>query len=355
MKLYEHEGKELFKKIKVPVPESMLLTAKSHIKKVKYDDMFIKSQILSGKRGKRGLVASASKDMVKLVVHDLLGKKVDGETVNALLIEKSVHIDHPLYFSLTVDAAKKDILAIYSSEGGVDIEEIADKHPDKIVKFPLKDLSKLRSPCKKEILALSKKLLVLMQRYDADLVEINPLAVVKKKLVALDAKITIDDNALFRQKDFAKLKSRELTPLEQAADKNGLHYVELEGNIAVMGNGAGLVMTILDVLDEFGGAAANFADVGGGSSVEQMKAALDLLLKKKPKGVFVNIFGGITRCDEVATAILAWKKKNRVRIPLVVRMIGTNEEEGKKMLEKAGIKTYDSMQDAAKLIVKLTK
>ena len=199
---------------------------------------------------------------------------------------------------------------------------------------------------------LIERLYKIFQDYDAELVEINPLALIKKRFLALDSKIIIDDNALYRQKF---KKDEGLTEIEKKAQESDLSYVELEGDIGIIGNGAGLVMSTLDMVNYYGGEVANFLDVGGGADKEKMEKAIELVLIKKPRGIFINIFGGITRCDEIAEGIVAYKKKHKINIPLVIRMIGNNEEEAKKILEKDKIHFINSMEEGAKKIVELVK
>lgn len=191
--------------------------------------------------------------------------------------------------------------------------------------------------------------------YDAELVEINPLVLSDDKLTAADSKIIIDDNALFRHPEFLDKKQEELTEIEREANKYGLQYVELDGDIAVIGNGAGLVMATLDVINYFNGRAANFLDIGGGASVEMMEKALEIVLMKNPKGIFINIFGGITRCDDIANGIVNYVKKNKIKILMVIRMIGTNDKEGRAILNKNNIHALDSMEECAKTVVGLVR
>ncbi|MBW3021687.1 ADP-forming succinate--CoA ligase subunit beta, partial [Candidatus Woesearchaeota archaeon] len=206
---------------------------------------------------------------------------------------------------------------------------------------------------KEEIIEIIKNLNRLMKEFDCELVEINPLVLSNGEYIAADSKVVLDDNALYRHPEFKK--EEELTDIEKKAAEHGLQYVELDGDIAIIGNGAGLVMSTLDVLKHFGGKPANFLDVGGGASVSVMEKSLEIVLMKKPKGVFINIFGGITRCDEIAQGLVNYIKNNNIEIPMVVRMIGTNEEGGERILNQNGIKSLDSMEECAKNIVEMTK
>jgi succinyl-CoA synthetase beta subunit len=351
MDLLEHEGKALFSKYSIPIPDGDVITTKSALRSFSSDGFVFKAQVPSGKRGKAGgIVFSPDK------AEGLFSKKIRGNKIDTLLVEKRIQYDKEMYLSLTMSRKDKSIIVIFSEEGGIDVEELAKTHPDRIIKNKLDDSIKTGDKTlNKNINLLIKKLHKLMIDTDATLVEINPLVISEKKLIALDSKITIDDNALFRQAQFKK-KRGNLTLIEQKAIQNGIKYVELDGNIGVIGNGAGLVMATLDLLSHHKGAAANFLDVGGGADKKTMFASLDLCLKnKKVKGLFINIFGGITRCDDIAKGLIDYKKKRKLRRPLVVRMIGTNESLAKELLKKENIEMHDSMDQCAKRIIRLVR
>ncbi len=357
MKLKEYEGKAIFKKYNIPIPNGVVISnlnkLKDKLKKLPMD-LVVKSQILVAGRKKAGGIIFVDKNNVEEVASSLLYKKIKGMTVKELLIEEKLDIEKEFYISLIVDRSDKKVYLLISLEGGVDIEDLSRSHPEKILKVSPdneKDieefLNKLHNS--KKLGIITKILYKIMKDYDAELVEINPLVESKGKLIAADSKIIIDDNSLFRHPEF-KMK-RELIKIEAEAAKHGLNYVELEGDIGVIGNGAGLVMATLDILDYYGGKAANFLDVGGGASIERMEKALEITMTKNPKKIIINIFGGITKCDEIAKGIINFKKKNGITIPMVVRMIGTNEREAKKILEENGIFCMDSMEAAIKKVV----
>lgn len=348
MKLKEYQGKEIFHKYGIKIPDSFLITSPEQIKKIKGKKV-LKAQVLYGGRGKAGLIQFATKKDIKKKAEEIFSKGV-----KEILVEEKIKSKKEYYISITIDRLEKKPLLIFSSKGGVDIEELAEKYPKKIKKYYI---DKNFSPKKvsKEIKiesGLVEKIYKIFKDYDAELIEINPLSLTKKGLLALDSKVIIDDNALYRQ-DFKKDES--LTEIEKKAQEADLSYVELKGNIGIIGNGAGLVMSTLDVVNHYGGKVANFLDVGGGASKEKMEKAMELVLVKNPKGIFINIFGGITRCDEIAQGLVDYKNKHKIEIPMVIRMIGTNEEEAKKILEENKIHFINSMEEGAKKIVELIK
>jgi len=348
MKLKEYQGKEIFQNYGIKIPDSFLITSPEQIKEIK-GPVALKAQVLHGGRGKAGLIQFATKKDARKKAEQIFKKGV-----KEILVEEKIKTKKEYYLSITIDRLEKKPLLIFSSQGGIDIEELAEKYPKKIKKYYI-DENFSPKEISKEIKiesGLVEKIYRIFKEYDAELIEINPLALTKKGLLALDSKVVIDDNALYRH-EFKKDES--LTEIEKKAQEADLSYVELNGNIGIIGNGAGLVMSTLDVVNYYGGKVANFLDVGGGASKEQMEKSLELVLIKKPKGIFINIFGGITRCDEIAKGIIDYKKKHKIKIPMVVRMIGTNEEEAKKMLKKNKIHFIDSMEDGAKKIVKLVK
>jgi len=348
MKLKEYQGKEIFQEYGIKIPDSFIITNVDQIKEVK-GKVVLKAQVLQGGRGKAGLIQFATKKDVKEKAEEMFSKGV-----KEILVEERLKAKKEYYLSITIDRLEKKALLIFSKEGGMDIEELAEKYPKKIKKYYLDENFSPKKVSKETKIesGLVEKVYRIFKDYDAELIEINPLALTKKGLVALDSKVIIDDNALYRQK-FKKDES--LTEIEKKAQEADLSYVELEGNIGIIGNGAGLVMSTLDVVNYYGGKVANFLDVGGGASREKMEKALELVLIKKPKGVFINIFGGITRCDEIAQGLVDYKKNHKIEIPMVIRMIGTNEEEAKEILEKNKIHFINSMEEGAKKIVELVK
>lgn len=355
MNLKEYQGKRLLKEFGISVPEGEVVfnieDASNILKKIG-GEVVVKAQILAGQRGKVGGIKFADEGNVLEIVSSVLGKKINGHEVREVLIEKKLEISKEMYLSFTIDRANKRITLVFCEEGGMDIEEIAVKFPDKILRiagvFKPSDLPK-------GVFEIAQKLYKLVLEKDAVLAEINPLVSTDEgKLVAVDAKVVIDDNALFRQEEFLVQEAFD-SEIEKKASSYGLVYVELDGNIAIIGNGAGLTMASLDIVAYFGGKPANFLDVGGGASVETMGRALEIaMVKKGLKSIFINIFGGITRCDEIAKGISEYRKRHEIEIPMVVRIIGTNEEEGRRILEEGGVKSLESMEEGAREVVKIS-
>lgn len=323
--------------------------------------LVLKAQVLVGGRGKAGGIELAeSLEDAKMKATKILQMKIRGERVSKLLVLEAFEILEEFYLSFTIDRSRRSLVCIASACGGMEIEEVAEKSPEKIKKLYFENFkpynarilgSELGLKKKKlsEFVKIAYKLYKLFKAYDATLAEINPLALTPQGFLAIDAKLMIDDNALYRQN--LKETVGEYTKLELEAKLLGLSYVELDGNIAIIGCGAGLVMASLDLINEYGGKPANFCDVGGGATAESMRNALKIVTKKKGvKTVFCNIFGGITRCDEIARGIIDFNPK----IPLSVRMMGTNAREGKELLKRHGFKAFDSMDEAAKKAVELS-
>lgn len=339
MKLFEYQGKELFKEYNIPIPEGFVVSNSSEINNLTKEEYAIKSQILAGSRKKSGGIKFAKKDEVKKIVEEILSSEIKGIKVNKVLVEEKLKIDKELYCSIIVNRGEREITFLYSSYGGIDIEETAKNNPNKIKKINIYDfdekkiLKKLGNVMyKKQIMDILKKLYKIMKDKDAMLVEINPLVVSKGECIAADSKIIIDDNSLFKHPEFHK-NSEEMTELELKAEEAGIQYVELDGNIGIIGNGAGMVMATIDLINYFGGKAANFLDVGAGAPPELMEKAIDIVLRKKGlKALFINIFGGLTKCDEMAEGMIRHLKNHEIKIPTLVRMIGTNHKKGMKML-----------------------
>lgn len=370
MKLYEYMGKELFAQFDIPIPQGKVVTTAQEAAQVAAElrgPCVLKSQILSGKRGKAGgiVFADTPKD-AEDVAEKLFGQSIGEYRIEMLLVEEKIPIEKELYLAITIDSGIGQPVLIASSQGGMDIEEVPEEH---IIKEPIDLLLGLQpfvaknivkrmgfpilSPIGKELTQLIINLYKLFVKKDAELVEINPLAICGGRLIAADAKVTIDDEALFRQSDIPRVE--EATVTEQAAKELGLAFVELDGDIAVMANGAGITMGTLDTLAYYGGKPANFLDAGGGTGVEATAKALELLLARNPKAIVINIFGGITRCDDVASAFATVKANREIPVPVVIRLVGTNQEEGRAILQEAGIEAYDFMQDAIKKAVELAQ
>src|SRR3989344_4531051 len=349
MKLLEFEGKQLFKRVGITIPKSILITSKNETKKIK-TLCILKAQVLSGKRGKAGLIKKFTNAKQAQSFAKKLLKRKD---VFGVLSEHIIPIKKEYYLSLMIDGIIKDVKCMFCARGGMDIEEVAKKHPKEILTFSISETSKINVPERKVITQLIMKLYALMKKYDAELIELNPLAVTSKGLVAIDAKVTIDSKALYRHPEFQQFEHRELTGRELEAAHAGLHYVDLQGNIGIIGDGAGLVMATMDTLQHYKLKPANFMDVGGGAGEERMLKALHILSQKKLKCIFINIFGGITLCDDIARAIVSAKEKLKLKIPLVVRMAGTNVHEAKEILDKAQIHTVPTMLVGIKRVRKL--
>ncbi len=378
MKLFEYEAKNILTKYGIPTPNGGLATNPSQAHEVvsKLKPPFVvKAQVLVAGRGKAGgILFSDSIGEVEKDAEKLLRMQIKGIPVKSVWIEEKIQIKKELYFGITIDRFNQSYVAIASSVGGMEIEEIATKAPEKIIHFPINPQQGFhsfhaRQMARKmgyagnqlsELGRIFERLYCVGMDYDAELIEMNPLAeTVDEKFVAADARIILDDNALFRHQEYKKRLlegESELTPQEIEAMKNDLAYVKLDGDIGVIGNGAGLVMATLDTIQYYSGQPANFLDVGGGAPAEKIAIALKIVLSDpKVKALFINILGGITRCDEVARGILEAKAKIGVTKPMVIRLVGTNEEEGKRILTEAGIHVLESMEEAAQRVVEISK
>ncbi len=375
MKLFEFEAKNILKKYGIPIPKGDVASNADEaaaIARGMGKPVVFKSQILVSGRGKAGGIIFANNAAeAKKIASKLIGSTIKESIVKNLLVEEKLDIVEQFYASVTVDRQAKTYIVLASTEGGVDIEDTAQTSPDKIARRWVDPIAGFSQPeaigmlgkfsmNKKEANEFASILHTLYTATldnDAELVELNPLVkTASGEFIAADARIIVDDNALFRHPEFEDKNSARVddTPLEAEARKQGLAYVDLSGDIGIIGNGAGLVMATLDLVNHFGGRPANFLDVGGGGNVDITKRGL-LLVMSKPevKAVLVNILGGITRCDIVAQAVIEALNEASIKKPVVVRMIGTNEEEGKQMLYKAGINTYPNMEKAVEEILKL--
>jgi len=379
LKLFEHEAKKIFSKYEIPIPNGGLASspvqARETAKRVKAP-VAVKAQILVAGRGKAGgiLFASSPRE-AELLSRKLLGAEIMGLRVQSVLVEEKLLMRKEIYFGITLDRSSRSYVAIASSAGGVEIEETAATTPEKITKVFVDPLYEFRPYHARQIAkklgymgnqmrkltAIFLKLYKVAMDYDAELCEMNPLIeTTEGKFVAADARLIIDDNALYRHTDFQRRLIKEggdeLTPQELEARKSGLTYVKLDGNIGVIGNGAGLVMATLDAIQLYGGNPANFLDVGGGASSNKVAVALNLVFSDpRVEVVFINVLGGITRCDEIAKGILEVKGRMGFAKPMVIRLVGTNEEEGRRVLTEAGIQVLDSMEEAAERAVKIAK
>ena len=386
MNIHEHQAKQILKEFGAVVPEGVFaFTVKDLIKKckkLKTDKYVLKAQIHAGGRGKAGGVKILNNlDELEKSANELLGKKLithqtgpEGREVKRLYVETSSHIEKEFYLSCLIDRATSKIAFISSNEGGMDIEEVAAKSPDKILtnKIDFKEeisdtecekiikIFDLEDGSKVEAISLIKSIYKLFIKTDANMVEINPLILTKeKKIVCLDAKINFDSNALFRHPEISNLRDlNEEDPIEIEASKHDLAYIKLDGSIGCMVNGAGLAMATMDIIKLYGEEPANFLDVGGGASKEKVSAAFKIILSdKNVKGILINIFGGIMRCDVLAQGVVDAAKEIDINVPLVVRLAGTNFKEGKTILDNSGLKliSAENLDDAASKIVKAIK
>src|ERR671923_433104 len=382
MKIHEYQGKELLRKYGVPVPRGIVARSPEEAyhaaKELGSEIVVVKAQIHAGGRGKGGGVKLAkSADEAREIARQMLGMKLvthqtgpEGREVRVLLIEEGLPIDKEFYLGIVLDRASGRQVFMASSAGGMDIEEVAAKTPEKIMKetidpavgfqsFQARKLAfglGLPGPLVGQAVKFMQSLYHAYEQMDASLVEINPFLLTKdNRLIALDAKINFDDNALFRHKEFLDLRDlNEEEPLEIEASKFDLNYIKLDGTIGCMVNGAGLAMATMDIIKLAGGEPANFLDVGGGATKERVSAAFKLLLSDpKVEGVLVNIFGGIMRCDVIAEGIVAAAREVNIGVPLVVRLEGTNVELGKRILQESGlpITAAADLADAAEKVV----
>ena len=386
MNIHEHQAKQILRKYGAVVPEGVFaFTVEDLIEKaksLKTEKFVLKAQIHAGGRGKAGGVKILNTiDELNTAAKELLGKILvthqtgpEGREVKRLYVEKSSNIDKEFYLSCLVDRASSKIAFISSDQGGMDIEEVADKTPEKIIttKIDITDeisnvdcekiikIYDLADDAKKQAIALIKSVYNMFLSTDANMVEVNPLILTKEKnIICLDAKVNFDSNALFRHPEIIELRDlNEEDPAEIEASKHDLAYIKLDGSIGCMVNGAGLAMATMDIIKLYGKEPANFLDVGGGASKEKVAAALKIILSdKNVKGILINIFGGIMRCDVLAQGVVDAAKEINISVPLVVRLAGTNFKEGKKILDNSGLKliSAENLDDAAQKIVEAIK
>lgn len=378
MKLFEYEAKQILSGKGVKIPRSILIAPEDDpIAKMKEAGLeppvVVKAQVLVAGRGKAGGIKMAkTEEDVKKYVQELFNKPIKGIVPKLLLIEEAIPHEQELYAAIVMDRSERKPVILASKYGGMDIEEISREKPESIVRqhvdpfiglkgYQARLIGKRIGLAGKALSSFSKFLTALYEafmEYDAELAESNPLALVGDEVIPLDARMIVDDNALYRHPELAKERleeSGEYTEWEIKARKQGLGFVELDGDIGIIGNGAGLTMTTMDLVYEFGGKPANFLDIGGGASAELVKKAVSFLIEyPKAKKIFINIFGGITRGDEVAKGIVkALQELGDVSKPIVIRLAGTKAEEGKKILEEAGITAFTDPIEAVKKVVSL--
>ncbi|MGD9363214.1 MAG: ADP-forming succinate--CoA ligase subunit beta [Desulfobacterales bacterium] len=386
MKIHEYQAKELFNRYDVPIPEGRVAFSADEAvgiaKSLAGYPVVVKAQIHAGGRGKGGGVKLAqSESEVQNVADQIIGMKLvthqtgpRGRRVTKVLVEQGLNIEKELYLSIIPDRNIAKIVVMASEAGGMDIEEVAAKTPEKIVKVAVNPLQgiqayhcrevafglNLPSVAIKSFVAMLKNLYCLFVDKDCSLVEINPLVITAEEtLIALDAKINFDDNALFRHKDIAEYRDPdEEDPLEVAASKYNLNYINLDGNVGNMVNGAGLAMATMDLIKQAGAEPANFLDVGGGASAEMVENGFKIILSDPHvKGILINIFGGILRCDVLAEGVVKAAQKTNIGVPVVVRMEGTNIEEGRRILAESGLQltTAADLKDAAQKVAEIVQ
>ena len=386
MNIHEHQAKKILKKYGAKVPEGVFaFDVKELIEKAKSlntDKYVLKAQIHAGGRGKAGgIKLTENLNELEKEAKELLGKTLithqtgpAGREVKRLYVEETSNIEKELYLSCLVDRSASKIAFISSDQGGMDIEEVASKNPEKIITTKIEysdeisnencekvtEIFNLDEKTNSQAVNLIKSIYKMFVETDANLVEINPLILSKKnEIVCLDAKMNFDDNALFRHPEILKLRDlNEEEKTEIEASKNDLAYIKLDGSIGCMVNGAGLAMATMDIIKLYGEEPANFLDVGGGASKEKVSAAFKIILSdKNVKGILINIFGGIMRCDVLAEGVVEAAKETKIEVPLVVRLAGTNFKEGKKILDNSGLKIISAsdLSDAAKKVVDAIK
>jgi len=386
MNIHEHQAKKILKKYGAIVPEGVFAFNVDELiekaKSLKTEKFVLKAQIHAGGRGKAGGVKILNTiEELSAAAKELLGKTLithqtgpEGREVKRLYVEESSNINKEFYLSCLIDRASSKIAFISSDQGGMDIEEVANKTPEKIIttKVEIGDeisdtdceeiikIFNLSGDAKKQAISLIKSVYKMFTSTDANMVEVNPLILTKEeKIICLDAKVNFDSNALFKHPEIMELRDlNEEDPTEIEASKHDLAYIKLDGSIGCMVNGAGLAMATMDIIKLYGKEPANFLDVGGGASKEKVSAALKIILSdKNVKGILINIFGGIMRCDVLAQGVVDAAKEINISVPLVVRLAGTNLQEGKKILDNSGLKliSAENLDDAAQKIVEAIK
>jgi len=375
--LFEYQGKQLFARFGIPVSEGMVADTPEQARAVAEQlasPVTVKAQVLTGGRGKAGGIRlAADPDQAERDARDILGMDIRGHVVKRLWLERSSDIEREYYFSVTFDRGARRPLLMLTTEGGVEIEQLAVERPERIARLHVDPLIGFqpyhaRRLCfgagipaaeAAQAAAIMSAAYTAFVETDAMLVEINPLIVLPGGVLrALDSKYTVDDNALFRHPEIAAMRDvAGLDPQERMARERGVTYVKLDGSVGILGNGAGLVMSTVDVVAQAGGTPANFCDVGGGAQADQIVTALEVILSdEKVRAVLFNVFGGITRCDEVAAGVLAALERLEVAVPLVVRLDGTNDVRGRQMLADAsppGVHVAATMLEAARRVVEL--
>ena len=375
MKLLEYQAKKVFRDYGILTPRGELVNSAKGAKEAaeRLGSVAIKAQLPLGGRGKAGGIQFAdTPDDAESVSRRLLNSEIKGVKVERLLVEEKLDIVDELYLGVAVDRRSRSYVVLASREGGVDIEEVASSTPERIVRLAVNPVLGMRDyHCRKiagllgysgktmlQLAALIGKLYLVAWEMDAELTEINPVAMTPGGVVALDARLNIDDSSLFRHQDLVEASRlggySDLSVRELEARDLGLTYVELEGEIGIVGNGAGLTMATIDTVALHGGRPANFLDLGGGASAERIETGVSFVMgDSRVEAVFVNILGGITRCDDIARGLVMARSRIGIEKPLVVRLVGTNEEEGRRILASHGIPTLETMEEAADRVVSL--
>jgi len=376
MKLQEYQSKQIFAKYNIPIPKGRIAATATEARAIAQEHgsrVVIKAQVLVGGRGKAGGIRLAKNaDEAEELATQILAMDIKGLPVRKVLVDEAANIEREIYLGITNDRTARKPVMMSSAAGGVDIEEVAHTSPEKIIKSYIDPLLGMRDYQARDIAAgidlprehwrtfgqIARGLWQAYTSCDATLAEINPLVITSDNhLLALDGKMVLDDNALFLHPDLAEMRDLDVeAPSEIEARKYGLSFIKLDGNIGCMVNGAGLAMTTMDIIKLFGGEPANFLDIGGGASSDKVAAALRIILAdRNVKAVLFNVFGGITRCDEVARGILDALKEVKTNIPMVVRLVGTNAEEGRQILANANMITAITLADAARKAVAVSK
>ncbi len=376
MNLHEYQSKQIFAKYGVPIPKGRVAATATEARQIAEElggRVVVKSQVLVGGRGKAGGVKLAkSPDEAEELATKILSMEIKGLPVRKVLVDEAANIETEIYLGITNDRAARKPVMMASAAGGVDIEEVARETPEKIIKTHIHPLLGLQGYQTRDLAAgidlpkehwrafdkIAKGLWETYANNDATLAEINPLVTTAEgQLLAVDGKMSVDDNGLFRHPELADMRDLDVEdPTETEARKYGLSFIKLDGNIGCMVNGAGLAMATMDITKYFGGAPANFLDIGGGASADKVAAAFRLILSDpKVKAVLINIFGGITRGDEVARGILAAMEEVKPDVPMVVRLVGTNAEEGRRLLAEADMITAETLAEAAQKAVEAAK
>lgn len=373
MKIHEYQARELFERYGIPVNEGRLVSsgpeARSASRAAGWKQTVVKAQVLAGGRGKAGGVKLArTPDEVEEKARGILGLEIKGYPVEKVLVCDAVEIAREIYLGMVLDRSKQGVTLMLTAEGGVEIEELAASNPDAIHKMTLYPHRALDESAldrfiakalpdddqRSQALSTTKALFRLFVETDASLAEINPFALTPEgRLLAIDGKVNFDDNALFRHPDIEAMRNpeEESTDETEAREKN-LSFVSLDGQIGCVVNGAGLAMATLDLVKHYGGEPANFLDVGGSSNPRKVADALGIILRNpKVKAILINIFGGITRCDDIANGLLMAREQLDVNVPLVIRLVGTNQKEGRRILEGAGLKAGDDLDEAVKSVI----